>query len=201
MKKYPLLLLVLGLVLATAACGGPKTGRVGDGRVRYEDPQAEETVSLEYGSTDLQTTAEHMTQSLLNSPWIARAEGPPKIRLREVKNYTDEHIDTKGVTDKIRVKLLNSGKVRFLADYQNLDQVFDERDLTENATERGSNALLMDTDYIITGSVRSIRKRSDTIRDNFYQFTMEMVDPQSGEILWAEEKELRKTREKGFWGW
>lgn len=190
------------LALALAACGGPQTGRVtGDGEVVYEDAQAEETVNTQWGSTDLQMTAESMTQSLLASRWITKAEAAPKIRLREVKNYTDEHIDTKGVTDKIRIKLLQSGTVRFLADENNLDDIMAERELTEVATTRGENKLMTDTDYIITGSVRSIRKRTKTVGDVFYQITLELVDPQSGEIIWADEKEIRKRTTKPKIGW
>lgn len=194
--------LVLSLALLLTACGGPQTGRVtGDGEVTYDDSQAEETVTTQWGSTDLQNTAESMTQSLLASRWIAQASAQPKIRLREVKNYTDEHIDTKGITDKIRVRLLRSGSVRFLADENNLDDVFAERDLTETATTRGDNKLMTDTDYIITGSVRSIRKRTKTVGDVFYQITLEMTDPQSGEIVWADEKEIRKRTTKPKIGW
>ena len=190
------------LVLLLAACGGPQTGRVtGDGEVTYDDSQAEETVTTGWGSTDLQTTAENMTQSLLASRWIAQAEAQPKIRLREVKNYTDEHIDTKSVTDKIRIRLLRSGMVRFLADDANLGDVMAERDLTETATVRGENKLLTDTDYIITGAVRSIRKRTKTVGDVFYQITLEMTDPQSGEIVWADEQEIRKRTTKSKIGW
>lgn len=192
----------LALSLALAGCGGPQTGRVsGDGEVVYEDAQAVETVTMKWGSTDLQNTAESMTQSLLASRWVANAESPPKIRLREVKNLTDEHIDTKGVTDKIRVQLLRSGYVRFLADEANLGEVFAERDLTEAATKRGENKLLTDTDYIITGSVRSITKRTKTVGDVFYQITLELTDPQSGEIVWADEKEIRKRTTKPKIGW
>lgn len=194
--------LVLSLALLLTACGGPQTGRVtGDGEVAYDDSQAEETVTTQWGSTDLQNTAESMTQSLLASRWISQASALPKIRLREVKNYTDEHIDTKGITDKIRVRLLRSGSVRFLADENNLDDVFAERDLTETATTRGDNKLMTDTDYIITGSVRSIRKRTKTVGDVFYQITLEMTDPQSGEIVWADEKEIRKRTTKPKIGW
>lgn len=192
----------LALAVMLTACGGPQTGRVsGDGEVTYDDSQAEETVTTQWGSTDLQDTAESMTQSLIASRWISQAEAQPKIRLREVKNYTDEHIDTKGITDKIRVRLLRSGTVRFLADDNNLDDVFAERDLTETATTRGENKLLADTDYIITGSVRSIRKRTKTVGDVFYQITLEMTDPQSGEIVWADEKEIRKRTTKPKIGW
>lgn len=200
-RLFPLSALT-ALIISLAACGGPQTGRVSSaGEVVYEDAQAVETVSTRWGSTDIQSTAESMTQSLLASRWIADAAAQPKIRLREVKNYTDEHIDTKGVTDKIRVQLLRSGQVRFLADDANLGDVFAERDLTETVTMRGENKLLTDTDYIITGSVRSIRKRVKDVGDVFYQITLELTDPQSGEIMWADEKEIRKRTTKPKIGW
>ena len=93
-------------------------------------------MTADFGSSDLQATAEKMTQSLLETRYISKAQQPPKVRLRDVKNQTYEHIDTKAITDKIRIKLLNSGAVRFLADKSNLDQVNDERDLTETSTKK-----------------------------------------------------------------
>jgi uncharacterized protein (TIGR02722 family) len=201
-KGFAPLAVLVFLAVLLAACGGPRTGRVsGDGEVVYEDPQAEETVTTHWGSTDLQATAESMTQSLLASRWIKDASAQPKIRLREVRNFTDEHIDTKGITDKIRVGLLRSGLVRFLADDANLGDVFEERDLTEAATRRRENKLLADTDYIITGTVRSIRKWTKTVGDVYYQITLELTDPQSAEIVWADEKEIRKQTTKPLIGW
>lgn len=200
--RFSALFLLLSALLLLAACTGPRTGRVmGEGEVSYEDPKAVETVTTAWGSTDLQNTAEAMTQSLLASRWITGAQNPPKIRLREVKNYTDEHLDTKGITDKIRVQLLRSGQVRFLADDANLGDVFAERDLTEAVTVRGENKLMLDTDYIITGAVRSIRKRTKEVGDVYYQITLELVDPQSGEILWTDEKEIRKVTTNPRIGW
>lgn len=192
--KIPLKILVLLSLFALAACAN-------ETRVEYGDPDAVETVTSAWGSTDLQGTAEAMTQSLLDSRWISRTQAPPKIRLREVRNLTDEHIDTKGITDKIRVKLLQSGQVRFLADTASLDQVFAERDFTEAVTRRGENKLLTDTDYIVTGTVRSIRKVTKKVADLYYQVTLELVDPQSGEIVWADEKEIRKTTSNPKVGW
>ncbi len=193
-------LFVLAIVLS--ACSGPQTGRItGDDDIVYEDAQAEETVTTKWGSTDLQMTAESMAQSLLSSRWIAEASSPPKVRLRDVKNYTDEHIDTKSITDKIRIKLLNSGQVRFLTDKSNMDDVFEERDFNEMATTRKENKLMMDADYIITGAVRSIRKRTENVGDVYFQITLELTDPQSGEIKWADEKEIRKRTTKSLFGW
>lgn len=203
MKRLPgFLFLVPVAAVLLCACSGPQTGRItGDDNVVYEDAQAVETVTAQWGSTDLQSTAESMAQSLLASRWIAQAASPPKVRLRDVKNYTDEHIDTKGMTDKIRIRLLRSGQVRFLADKGNMDDVFEERDLNELATKRRENKLMMDADYIITGSVRSIRKRTKSVGDVYFQITLELTDPQSGEIKWADEKEIRKRTTKPTIGW
>jgi PBP1b-binding outer membrane lipoprotein LpoB len=138
---------------------------------------------------------------MLASPVISKAANPPLIRLREVKNYTDEHLDAKGITDKIRVQLMRSGTVRFLADNANLGDVFAERDLTEAVTERVENDLMLETNYILTGAVRSIRKRTSDIGDVYYQITLELTDPQKGEILWADEKEIRKVTTRPRVGW
>jgi uncharacterized protein (TIGR02722 family) len=202
LRHYSSGFVCIAVIAVLSGCSGPQVGRVsGDGSVVYEDAQAVETVTSRWGSTDLQATAESMTQSLLASKWVAQAYSSPKIRLREVKNYTDEHIDTKGITDKIRIKLLNSGQVRFLTDRGNMEDVFDERDLNELATKRTENMLMMDADYIITGSVRSIRKQTKNVGDVYYQITLELTDPQSGEIKWADEKEIRKRTTKSTFGW
>lgn len=173
----------------------------GDGSVSYGDAKAVETLTADFGSSDLQATAEAMTQSLLETRYISKAQQPPKVRLRDVKNQSYEHIDTKAITDKIRIKLLKSGSVRFLADKSNLSQVNDERDLTETATKKTSVKPMTDSDYIITGTVRSIKKATKDVQDVYYNISLELVDPQSGEILWADEKEIRKVTSKPSIGW
>lgn len=169
--------------------------------VKYGDAKGVETVTADFGSTDLQSTAESLTQSLLESRFIAKAPQPPKVRLRSVNNLTYEHIDTKAITDKIRIKLLKSGQVRFLADIANLNQVKDERELTASATANKDNNAMADSDYIITGNVRSIKKSNDDVKDVYYNVSLELVNPQSGEIVWADEKEIRKVTSKSSVGW
>lgn len=205
MKHQIITSAVLGglLVALFAGCATKDgVGRVGENSgVQYGDANAVETVTMDFGSTDLQSTAEKMTQSLLESRYIAHASAAPKVRLRDVKNETYEHIDTKAITDKIRIKLLRSGSVRFLADTANLGQVNAERDLTETATKKKNLKAMTDADYIITGTVRSIKKANSSMQDVYYNISLELVDPQSGEILWADEKEIRKTSDKPSLGW
>jgi penicillin-binding protein activator len=192
---------IAGSLFTGCATSGGAGLANGDGNVSYGDEKAVETVTADFGSSDLQSTAEMMTQSLLETRYISRAQQPPKVRLRDVKNKTYEHIDTKAITDKIRIKLLKSGSVRFLADTSNLDQVNNERDFTETATKKTSLKAMTDSDYIITGTVRSIKKASNKVQDVYYNISLELVDPQSGEILWADEKEIRKVTTKPTLGW
>jgi uncharacterized protein (TIGR02722 family) len=205
MNKTMLKVLACSIIGASLFSGCSTKGGsgvvAGDGSVSYGDSKAVETLTADFGSSDLQATAEKMTQSLLETRYISKAQQPPKVRLRDVKNQSYEHIDTKAITDKIRIKLLKSGSVRFLADKSNLDQVNDERDLTETATKKTSVKPMTDSDYIITGTVRSIKKATKDVQDVYYNISLELVDPQSGEILWADEKEIRKVTSKPSIGW
>ncbi|MFZ3053333.1 MAG: penicillin-binding protein activator LpoB [Sulfuricurvum sp.] len=203
MTKTTLIFSITTAALFLSGCstsGG--AGMVGyDSNVKYGDAKAVETVTADFGSTDLQSTAEALTQSLLESRYISKATQPPKVRLRTVNNLTYEHIDTKAITDKIRIKLLKSGQVRFLADKTNLDEVYDEQQLTASTAVKENSKNIEEANYIVTGNVRSIKKANDSVKDVYYNVSLELVNPQTGEIVWADEKEIRKVTSKSSVGW
>ncbi|MDT4876684.1 putative lipoprotein [compost metagenome] len=60
-------------------------------------------------------------------------------------------------------------------------------------SERGNMAA---SRYRLQGSIASISKRADKKRDSYYLLNMELVDNQSGVIVWTDEKEIRKTTAK-----
>ncbi len=184
-----------------ATTGGAGKVDGGDSNVAYGDAKAVETVTADFGSTDLQATAEMMAQSLLEVRYIAKAQQPPKVRLMEVRNQSYEHIDTRAITEKIRSKLLKSGSVRFVADSANLGQVNEARDFLETSTKKKNVKAMTDFDYVITGTVRSIKKANANVQDNYYSIMLQLVDPQSSEILWEDEKEIRKVSKKSSLGW
>ena len=76
--------------------------------VRYGDARGVETVTNEFGSTDLQMIAESMTRSMLDAP-IVTANNLPIVTVQEVRNKTNEYIDTRAITDSIRAELQKSG--------------------------------------------------------------------------------------------
>ena len=82
------LFIVLLILIFLPCCGGMS--------VKYGDPGAVETITPEYGSTDLQTIAARMVDSLLVHPVL---KDRPVIYVSRIRNKTSEHIDTEAITD------------------------------------------------------------------------------------------------------
>lgn len=185
-KTLYLPLLVLGLL---AGCSTPVT--------RYGDAKSVETVTNEFGSTDLQTLAEAMTRSLLNTPLITQGNRPI-VTIAEVRNKTSEYIDTKAITDSIRSQLLKSGSVRFAVDLKDMEAQIAElkrqgdKDLyDQNASKKAGR--MQGAAYRLEGDLNSIVKQSKDVKDVYYKLSLRLVNVESGLIEWADEKDIRKT--------
>ena len=189
------LLAALTLIVAAAAVGGcakPTT--------RYGDARGVETVTNQFGSTDLQMIAESMTRSMLNAPVIISGN-LPIVTVQEVKNKTSEYIDTRAVTDSIRAELQKSGKVRFAVDAAPCSSrwrswsgsrasYYDK----EQAAEKGR---MVGAQYRMEGNIVSIVKQASDVRDVYYKFNLQLWNVRNGLLEWSDEKEIRKTTTKG----
>src|SRR5215510_8417623 len=134
MRRVAALPLLVVVALA-AGCAHEKT--------QYGDARSTETVTNQFGSTDLQMIAESMTRSMLQTPLIT-AGNLPIVTVQDVKNKTSEYIDTRSITDSIRAELQKSGKVRFAVDATAMQQQVDaskrqqsEYYAKESAVEKG----------------------------------------------------------------
>ncbi|HNQ85250.1 MAG TPA: penicillin-binding protein activator LpoB [Deltaproteobacteria bacterium] len=197
MKKTIVILGLAALVIVAAGCASTPA-------VSYGSPDQVETVTTDFGSTDLQMIAEKMVNSLLASPILASGK-QPVFYVQTVRNRTDEHIDTKAVTDKIRVTLLRSGKVKFTAIAEVKDELVNQLEfqassgMVDPATAR-SIGKLVGADYFLYGELASIRKSAGRLKDVYYKFTLNLVNIQNGLIEWADEKEIRKQAKKPLLG-
>ena len=181
-------------------------GCVTTSKVTYEDPKGVEILTIDFGSTDLQQIAGKMVDSLLISPSVVQvtSDHQPFIFVDKIKNKTLEHIDTESITDTIKTRLLNSGKFRFV-DMTKVDTV---RKQLEFQTESGlvdpstaaSIGKLIGAEYMLYGNFSSIVKRTQMHKDVYYKFTLNLMHLERGEIIWADEKEIRKTRERPLFG-
>jgi hypothetical protein len=187
---------------------------------QYDDPDKVETLTIDFGSTDLKTLAGGMVESMIAAPQLSyynhEGKGDDKriiIYTAGVNNRTSEHIDTTGITDTIRTSLLQSGRFRLAATDQGQD------DLAEQVRfQQGSGRVDPDqakafgrqigADMVLLGNLRSIEKHKGsslesggTSKDDvWYQFVLELVDIETGEIIWMEQEEIRKTQKTGIFG-
>jgi uncharacterized protein (TIGR02722 family) len=183
---------LLGALLGIAGCAKEK--------VRYGDPRDVETVTNEFGSTDLQMIAESMTRSMLNSPVLNATNTQAIVTVQDVKNKTSEYIDTRAITDSIRTELQKSGKVRFAVDAAEMRQQIDElqRQQSEyyDANKSTEIGKMVGAGYRLEGNITSIVKQAKDVKDVYYKFNLQLWNIQNGLLEWNDEKEIRKTTSK-----
>lgn len=175
-------------------------------RVEYGDAQAVETVTADFGSSDLQLIALDMVDSLLTFPPIVAAteQRRPVIFVDRIKNKTTEHIDTESITDTISTKILRSGKFRFV-DMTKVQAVRDQLDFQQESgmvdpAQAVRIGQQIGAEYMLYGNLSSIVKRADDTKDVYYKFTLKLMHLETGIVEWQDEKEIRKTRERSLFG-
>ncbi|MEC7941142.1 MAG: penicillin-binding protein activator LpoB [Pseudomonadota bacterium] len=195
MKKSVIAL--LGLAVILGGCSN---------KVSYGDAQAVETTTIDFGSTDLQTIAGEMVDSMMASgsvSYITRDQRPI-VFVERIKNKTSEHIDTESITDTISTKMLNSGKFRFV-DMDRVESVreqlnFQNNDELVNQSSAIQFGKMVGAQYMLYGNLSSIVKKAGSDEDVYYKMTMRLMDLESGLIEWADETEIRKQQSKSLLG-
>jgi len=197
------IVLATTLSIALVALGGCTNKSV----VRYGDASAVETTNINFGSTDLQKIAGQMTDSLLLSPVVGTltANTRPILFVESIKNKTSEHIDTESITDSISTKLLRSGKFRFV-DMGRVSAAREQLEFQQNSGMVDTSKAIafgqqVGAQYMLYGNLASIVKSNKDKADVYYKFTLRLMDLKSGLVEWADETEIRKTKEKEFVSW
>jgi uncharacterized protein (TIGR02722 family) len=183
--------LIAATVIAVAGCAKPKT--------RYGDAGSVETVTNQFGSTDLQMLAEQMTQSMLQAP-VIQSGNLPIVTTQEVKNKTSEYIDTRAITNRMRSTLQKSGRVRFAVDNAEMQKQIEELKRQqselydqEKAVQRGK---MVGAGFRLSGEITSIVKETKDVKDVYYQLFLSLTNVQTGIEEWSDTKDIRKTTER-----
>ena len=186
-----LMLIICSLSIVVCLAGCSK-------KITYGDPKGIETVTVEFGSTDLQKIVEEMTRSFLNSKVVTSGIGPI-VTVQEVNNKTSEYIDTRMITDSIRTQLSQSSVVRFVVDEVAMQEAISEIERQQNseyydqdtAAEKGR---MVGAAYRLTGNIASIVKQNSDTKDVYYKINLQLWNVQNGLLEWSEETEIRKSR-------
>ncbi|MDR1062352.1 MAG: penicillin-binding protein activator LpoB [Azoarcus sp.] len=187
------------LAFSLSACVTTNSPTTGQGQgVSYGDAKAVETVSTDLGSTDIQTTSEKMTQSLLQTPLlqdIVRQRG--LLMASPVENKTSEYFDTKLITDTVLSQLQKNGVRYVIAGDEMQNQVDELRRQNQSGLYKKSSTAkvgnMQGAQYRLDGSVSSIVKRGGGVKDVYYKINMRLIEIESGVVEWSDEKEIRKV--------
>ena len=168
---------------------------------RTLNPEVETHYDATYGFSDKKKIVDELTESLLTSPAVPTETEKPIIIVYGIDNETSEHINTGGITDDIRLQLIQSGEYRFInrkqrnnigaeADYQYAGFVAPEQRVNEGRQ--------LGADYILSGTLRSIEKqehqrlRLRTLNLIYYSMNLELTNLETGEISWADNVEIAR---------
>lgn len=188
--------------------------------VGYRDPSTVETLGNDYSKTDLQQLAGGMTESLVASQNLNYLDGPGKredkriiVYMGGVENLTHEHIDTGGIQDAIKASLFESGKFRFVAADQGQGEIgeqvaFQQGSGRVNPEMAKAFGKQLGADVVIYGKLRDITaEKGRTLETGgyktettFFQFNLECVNIETGELIWVEQQDLYKVERTGIFG-
>jgi len=173
--------------------------------IRHGIADNETVTGSDWSANDLKEVADHMVNSIAksaNSPGSELRQGKPRwILAKDLRNETDEHVNTRTIMEKVRTKLINDGIAKFVDD-QALNDIlnqfkFQQSGLFDNKTVVQIGKLV-GAKYILRGTISSIRKRSDRTDIIYYNITLQAVSIETGEIIWTDEKEVQRLTTKGL---
>ena len=174
------------------------------------DPGEERHLDAGYDFSDKQKIVDKLTESLLAARQATASATKPILIVYPITNETSEHISTSGISDDIRLKLIQSGAYRFINEaqrgniqketaYQTAGHVDPSMQLTKGKQ--------LGADYILSGTLRSIAKKEQRqIRLTktkliYYSLNLEMTDLNTGEITWADNVEIARESSRPIIGW
>lgn len=190
----------LGFICLATACTPKFQGT-------YSDPTQEEIVDDRWNETDARKSAETLVGSVLGRAWLSNHQSKfgqkPVVVVDDMQNRTDEHIDTRALTDAIQDELINSGRVRFVTK-QRRQQILDEvKYQSSGAVSEDSRKKLgrqIGADFMMTGAISSSVHSQDSLKTVTYQVNLQLIDLETAEIVWSDRKMIKKRFNRSRFG-
>ncbi len=162
---------------------------------KYDDMAEDRLLDDKFNESDMRQIADTMIQSLTGSAVIAEGKKRPVVLVTMMSNRSEEHIDMKSMTDKIKVSLVKSGKFRF-TEKETRGELAEELAYqggayVDPATARQKGKQI-GAEYFLTGEITSRVQEVGSKKYVYYKCTMNLVNIQTGILDWTDEKEIRK---------
>ena len=149
-----------------------------------------------------------MISDLANRPWIeeytAQNGQKPVVIVGTVRNKSSEHIETETFTKDLERELINSGRVKFVANTIERGELRQERKEQQTwSREETQQRLAAETgaDHMLVGSIKTISDQEGKKEVKFYQVDLELINLESNEKAWIGSKKIKKYIKKSSVGW
>ena len=194
-----LLLMSCTIFLAMSGCAS----------TRNLNPKDDMHYDASYDFSDKNRIVERLVTPLVAAP-VFQLDKKPILIVYPVVNETSEHISTGGITDAIRMRLIQSGRFRFIneRERENIQQETSYQDAGfVDPAMRVEKGRQLGADYILSGTLRSIKnEEAKQIRLTkkeriYYSLDLTMTDLKTGEIVYADQAELAREASKPIIGW
>jgi penicillin-binding protein activator len=197
MKSRQVVLFLFTMVLfCCIGCGAAVRSSISD----------DETVTgSDWSARDLKEVSDYMLSSISRANFLERIKNTGNVNrwmlAKDLKNDTDEHVNTRTIMEKIRTGLIKNGTAVFVDD-QAISDILNQLKLQQSGLFDNNSAArvgkLVGAKIILRGSISSIRKRSSRTDIIYYNITLQVVNIETGEILWTDEKEIQRLTQKSL---
>lgn len=187
-------MVLLGVLVGILGGCGPKAFTRG----KYVDPNQITMLSDKFNENDMQLISKKLVNSLTSDSYIASLEKRPIIAVGKVSNRTSEHIDIRLLTDKIRKELISSRRFRFI-DVDSRETLQEEYDYNQSGNVDQSTVSApkqIAVQYIITGDIGNYTQTVGDDKLVYYKLTLNLTDTKTNEIIWTDDKEVKKQFRK-----
>ncbi len=190
--------MIMCLALTLAGCA----------TTRNVDPASEIHYDASYDFSDKNLIVDYLSENLVD--FVADTGQRPVLISYGIGNETSEHINTGGISDDIRLALVQSGKYQLINEAQRFN-IQDESGYQKTgavaAAQRINEGRQLGADYILAGTLRSIVKneqrqfRLSKKKLVHYSLNLELTDTETGAISWADKVEIARESSRPIIGW
>lgn len=171
----------------------------------YGDPSSAPLASgIGIESQDIVAVTDQMMRDMLTTPRLAAQKKAPRVIIDSeyFENESTSRINKNAITDRLRVGLNRAGAGRMVfVGRHYAGMVERERDVKrKGVTDKGTTATAdaqMGGDYRLGGRITSLdtRNAAKGAASRYTQIVFEMVDLESGEIVWSGMYEMQKNQQ------
>lgn len=185
---YSFLLLIFSIL----GCGASR-------KVTRMETETVVDLSGRWNDTDSRLVAEEMIREALARPWledfIAEKAKKPDVIVSRIRNESYEHISVETFIRDLERELTNSGKVNFVAEKSEREEIREERlDQALHASEESAKRPGQEAgaDFMLIGSINSILDESGGKKVIYYQVDLQLVDMETNRKVWLGQKKIKK---------